>query len=257
MRRSSGLTTPSTGLNASVLVGSLKRGREIARAACRNGQHQPRATGSLGERRCAHGRFPGLGVGRRHGKEGLLKYTEIKNVAAQRIQGFTRPDGISDKMWGQGLITVRRHHASTRYEVERLAQMQNEGHYDVVIVGSGLRSERPCGWSRRATASRYSRPGVGLPTGTSRRPPGRASSSGYRAWAHGHPAHPPAEQRSDGARRGGCGRRLAGLCQHALRAQEALLRGQALATHHRLVRRAPRHDPTRPRACWASRRTRP
>jgi succinate-semialdehyde dehydrogenase/glutarate-semialdehyde dehydrogenase len=50
------------------------------------------------------GGFRASGLGRRHGKEGLLKYTETKNVAVQRVQGFTRPDGVSDKMWGEGLI---------------------------------------------------------------------------------------------------------------------------------------------------------
>ncbi|MEX0428479.1 succinic semialdehyde dehydrogenase [Nocardioides sp. DS6] len=44
------------------------------------------------------------GVGRRHGAEGLLKYTEAQTVAHQRLQGFQPPKGISHERWA-GILT--------------------------------------------------------------------------------------------------------------------------------------------------------
>ena len=94
------------GLNASVLVGSVKHGRAIARQLHAGTVNINEGYGAAWASVDAPmGGFRASGLGRRHGKEGLLKYTEIKNVAAQRIQGFTRPDGVSDKVWGEGLIT--------------------------------------------------------------------------------------------------------------------------------------------------------
>jgi succinate-semialdehyde dehydrogenase/glutarate-semialdehyde dehydrogenase len=39
------------------------------------------------------------GLGRRHGDEGLLKYTESQTVATQRLLGFGAPFGLSDEKW--------------------------------------------------------------------------------------------------------------------------------------------------------------
>ncbi len=39
------------------------------------------------------------GLGRRHGADGILKYTEPQTVAHQRIQGFYPPSGISPEAW--------------------------------------------------------------------------------------------------------------------------------------------------------------
>ena len=39
------------------------------------------------------------GLGRRHGADGILKYTEAQTVAHQRIQGFTPPAGIHPEKW--------------------------------------------------------------------------------------------------------------------------------------------------------------
>ncbi|MBQ0967964.1 succinate-semialdehyde dehydrogenase (NADP(+)) [Streptomyces sp. RK23] len=39
------------------------------------------------------------GLGRRHGAEGLLKYTEAQTVAHQRLQGFAPPRGIGHEQW--------------------------------------------------------------------------------------------------------------------------------------------------------------
>jgi succinate-semialdehyde dehydrogenase/glutarate-semialdehyde dehydrogenase len=43
------------------------------------------------------------GLGRRHGEEGILKYTETQAVATQRLLGFSAPGGFSDQRWG-GLL---------------------------------------------------------------------------------------------------------------------------------------------------------
>ncbi|WP_226487612.1 succinic semialdehyde dehydrogenase [Streptomyces parvulus] len=41
------------------------------------------------------------GIGRRHGADGLLKYTEAQTVAHQRLQGFTPPRGIDHEQWAR------------------------------------------------------------------------------------------------------------------------------------------------------------
>ncbi|MET7508943.1 succinic semialdehyde dehydrogenase, partial [Streptomyces albidoflavus] len=38
-------------------------------------------------------------LGRRHGAEGILKYTEAQTIAHQRLQGFTPPAHISPEAW--------------------------------------------------------------------------------------------------------------------------------------------------------------
>jgi len=43
------------------------------------------------------------GVGRRHGDGGLLKYTESRTVAEQRIVPIAGPDGIAPERWAQAL----------------------------------------------------------------------------------------------------------------------------------------------------------
>ncbi len=44
------------------------------------------------------------GLGRRHGDEGLLKYTQAQSIATQRYLGFGAPRGWSDERWGQALV---------------------------------------------------------------------------------------------------------------------------------------------------------
>jgi succinate-semialdehyde dehydrogenase/glutarate-semialdehyde dehydrogenase len=93
------------GLNASVLTGSVREGRAIA-ARLQSGtvninEGYGAAWASVD---APMGGYRASGLGRRHGAEGLLKYTESKNVAVQRMQGFARPDRISDETWGDGLI---------------------------------------------------------------------------------------------------------------------------------------------------------
>ena len=39
------------------------------------------------------------GLGRRHGADGILKYTEPQTIAHQRLQGFTPPARVSPENW--------------------------------------------------------------------------------------------------------------------------------------------------------------
>ncbi|WP_255149983.1 succinic semialdehyde dehydrogenase [Halorarius halobius] len=83
------------GLNASVWTGDTEFGREVAR--------QIRAgTVNVNEAYAAAyssidapmGGMKDSGVGRRHGPEGVKKYTEPQTVAVQKGQGMAPPDGV-------------------------------------------------------------------------------------------------------------------------------------------------------------------
>ncbi len=93
------------GLNAAVVTGSTKNGRAIAAQLHAGTVNVNEGYGAAWASVDAPmGGWRASGLGRRHGAEGLLKYTEAKTVAVQRIQGFNRPDAISDQLWGDGLI---------------------------------------------------------------------------------------------------------------------------------------------------------
>jgi succinate-semialdehyde dehydrogenase/glutarate-semialdehyde dehydrogenase len=44
------------------------------------------------------------GLGRRHGDEGLLKYTQSQSIVTQRALGFGSPEGWTDERWGSALV---------------------------------------------------------------------------------------------------------------------------------------------------------
>jgi succinate-semialdehyde dehydrogenase / glutarate-semialdehyde dehydrogenase len=88
------------GLNAAVMTGSVRHGRAIA-ARIRSGtvninEAYAAAWASMG---APMGGMKASGVGRRHGREGILKYTEAQNVTAQRLFGFGQPAGVSDELF--------------------------------------------------------------------------------------------------------------------------------------------------------------
>ncbi|HHU09464.1 MAG TPA: succinate-semialdehyde dehydrogenase (NADP(+)) [Intrasporangiaceae bacterium] len=97
------------GLNAAVLTRSVRRGREIAgqiRAGTVNiNEGYAAAWASIG---APMGGMKASGVGRRHGREGILKYTEPQNVTAQRIIGFGAPPGVSDELYAEFLTVSLR-----------------------------------------------------------------------------------------------------------------------------------------------------
>ncbi|MFN8125685.1 MAG: succinic semialdehyde dehydrogenase [Candidatus Nanopelagicales bacterium] len=92
------------GLNASVLTGSLRAGVAVARQVRAGTVNVNEGyAAAWGSTRAPMGGMKASGLGRRHGEEGLLKYTESQSVAVQRIMGFGPPFGWSDRTWGESL----------------------------------------------------------------------------------------------------------------------------------------------------------
>jgi len=94
------------GLSASVWTRDVARGRRIARSI-RAGtvsinDGYAAAWGSVG---APMGGMKSSGLSRRHGIEGITKYTESQNITAQHLVGFTAPSGLSDERWA-GALTV-------------------------------------------------------------------------------------------------------------------------------------------------------
>ena len=48
------------------------------------------------------------GLGRRHGREGILKYTEPQSVAVQRLLGFGPPPHMTQDAWAKGFTAALR-----------------------------------------------------------------------------------------------------------------------------------------------------
>src|SRR5262249_20198433 len=97
------------GLNASVWAGSTAGGEEIA-ARWRSGAGKVNegyafAWGSLG---APMGGMGISGVGRRHGAEGLLKYTESQTIAAARVFNLDAPFGLPNTLWQKSLLPIVR-----------------------------------------------------------------------------------------------------------------------------------------------------
>lgn len=97
------------GLNASVWTRDVARGRRIARSIkagtvnINNGYAA--AWASVG---APMGGVKSSGLSRRHGGEGITKYTESQNITAQHLVGFTAPFGLSEERWAKTLtITLR------------------------------------------------------------------------------------------------------------------------------------------------------
>ncbi len=93
------------GLNASVLTKDVRAGERIAerlRAGTVNVNEGYAA--AWGSTRAPMGGMGSSGVGRRHGAEGLLKYTEPQTIATQRMLGFGPQFGMSDAEWGELLV---------------------------------------------------------------------------------------------------------------------------------------------------------
>ncbi|SEB96746.1 succinate-semialdehyde dehydrogenase / glutarate-semialdehyde dehydrogenase [Streptomyces sp. 2231.1] len=88
------------GLNASVRSGNGARGRAVAaRVAAGTVNVNEAFAAAWGSIDAPMGGMGDSGLGRRHGADGILKYTEAQTVAHQRIQGFTPPASISPETW--------------------------------------------------------------------------------------------------------------------------------------------------------------
>lgn len=95
------------GLNASVWSGSGARGRAVAARLHAGTVNVNEAfAAAWGSIDAPMGGMGDSGLGRRHGAEGILKYTEPQTVAHQRLLGFTPPAGVSYRTWAQGLTVA-------------------------------------------------------------------------------------------------------------------------------------------------------
>jgi succinate-semialdehyde dehydrogenase / glutarate-semialdehyde dehydrogenase len=97
------------GLNASVWAASTGEGEKIA-ARLRSGtvnvdEGYAFAWGSLG---APMGGMGISGLGRRHGPEGLLKYTESQTIAAARVLNLDAPFGVPQTLWQKSLLPIVR-----------------------------------------------------------------------------------------------------------------------------------------------------
>src|SRR6185437_8882240 len=92
------------GLNASVWTRNVPRGRRIAaqiKAGTVNiNEGYAAAWGSVG---APMGGMKDSGLSRRHGAEGITKYTDVQNVTAQHGIGVGPPFGMSQQAWARTL----------------------------------------------------------------------------------------------------------------------------------------------------------
>ncbi|MDT5012106.1 MAG: succinate-semialdehyde dehydrogenase / glutarate-semialdehyde dehydrogenase [Mycobacterium sp.] len=97
------------GLNASVWAATTTEGEQIA-ARLRSGtvnvnEGYAFAWGSLS---APMGGMGISGVGRRHGPEGLLKYTESQTIATARVFNLDAPLGLPPTLWQKSLLPIVR-----------------------------------------------------------------------------------------------------------------------------------------------------
>ncbi|MER6472863.1 succinic semialdehyde dehydrogenase [Streptomyces collinus] len=93
------------GLNASVWSGNGARGRAVAARVHAGTVNVNEAfAAAWGSIDAPMGGMGDSGLGRRHGAEGILKYTEPQTIAHRRGQGFSPPARISPETWA-GLLT--------------------------------------------------------------------------------------------------------------------------------------------------------
>lgn len=88
------------GLNASVWGRDGRRARAVAAQVHAGTVNVNEAfAAAWGSIDAPMGGMGDSGLGRRHGADGILKYTEAQTVAHQRIQGFTAPPSIAPRDW--------------------------------------------------------------------------------------------------------------------------------------------------------------
>ncbi len=79
------------GLNASVWTRNARRGIELARRIRSGAVNVNEAYGAAwGSHDAPSGGMGASGLGRRHGREGILRYTEPQAIAVQRLHGITQ-----------------------------------------------------------------------------------------------------------------------------------------------------------------------
>ncbi|WP_411283052.1 succinic semialdehyde dehydrogenase [Lapillicoccus sp.] len=92
------------GLNASIFTRDVRRGRAIARRIRAGTVNiNDGYAAAWASTAAPMGGMKDSGLGRRHGAEGIRKYTESQNVTAQHLVGFAPALGLSDEQWTRGL----------------------------------------------------------------------------------------------------------------------------------------------------------
>ncbi|MFI8195197.1 succinic semialdehyde dehydrogenase [Streptomyces sp. NPDC085942] len=95
------------GLNASVWSRDGARGRAVAARVHAGTVNVNEAfAAAWGSIDAPMGGMGDSGLGRRHGADGILKYTEPQTVAHQRLQGFYPPSRISPETWADVLSSA-------------------------------------------------------------------------------------------------------------------------------------------------------
>lgn len=97
------------GLNGSVWTKDTRRGRHIAeQMRCGTVNVNEGYIAAWGSNGSPMGGMGESGLGRRHGAEGILKYTESQNVSVQRGTPFKIPPGVPEKVWARSMSTGMR-----------------------------------------------------------------------------------------------------------------------------------------------------
>jgi succinate-semialdehyde dehydrogenase/glutarate-semialdehyde dehydrogenase len=97
------------GLNFSVWTRDLARGREVAarlQAGTVNVNEGYIAAWASVD--APMGGMKASGLGRRHGSEGIKKYTEAQTVAVQRLMPIAPPPGVPHALWAKGMTLALR-----------------------------------------------------------------------------------------------------------------------------------------------------
>lgn len=97
------------GLNASVWTKNTARGRRIGnQIRCGTVNVNEGYAAAWASNGAPMGGMGQSGLGRRHGAEGIQKYTESQNVTVQHALGFGIPKGMSDKAWARMMTASMR-----------------------------------------------------------------------------------------------------------------------------------------------------
>ncbi|USZ70148.1 succinic semialdehyde dehydrogenase (plasmid) [Halorussus salilacus] len=97
------------GLNASVWTADSDRGREMARRIeCGTVNVNDAYAAAWGSVDAPMGGMKDSGLGRRHGREGFLKYTESQTVAEQRAGSIRPPDWLPKGWYARGMSSALR-----------------------------------------------------------------------------------------------------------------------------------------------------
>jgi succinate-semialdehyde dehydrogenase/glutarate-semialdehyde dehydrogenase len=97
------------GLNASVFTRDVRRGRRIASRITAGTVNINEPYGAAwGSVAAPMGGMKASGVSRRHGAEGIMKYTESQTVAVQHLVPLAPFAGMSEETWVKGMTAALR-----------------------------------------------------------------------------------------------------------------------------------------------------